>query len=149
MKKSVGIPVLALAGLGLLANQTAGQTKAPAAPVVWPAADIQWVDNPAIAGAKVAVLWGHPKVGRYGALKKLPAGGAMPLHTHTHDQHVVVLSGSIVLALEGSAPKELGPGSYAFIPGGHKHTADCKAGADCVYLEEQPGLSDIKFAAKK
>lgn len=56
-----------------------------------------------------------------------------------------MVSGSIVLAMEGGAAKEMGSGSYAFIPGGAKHRAECKAGAECVYFEEGLGASDIKF----
>jgi quercetin dioxygenase-like cupin family protein len=112
--------------------------------VVWPTADVKWSDNPAVKGAKIAVLWGDPKTGAYGALKTIPAGGTLGLHTHTHDQKVVILSGTAVVSVEGGKSTELGPGSYAFFPGGLKHTADCKVGAECRYFEEQPGASDVK-----
>ena len=45
--------------------------------VVWPADAIKWADNPGVPGAKVAVLWGDPAKGPYGALKQVP-GGAGP-----------------------------------------------------------------------
>ena len=144
MKTSLRTSLLVLAGLGTLGGIAAQQGKTA---VVWPAADIKWSDNPAIPGAKIAVLWGDPKAGAYGALKTLPAGSTLRLHTHTYDQKVLPVSGTIVLSIYGGASKELGPGSYAFIPGGLKHSADCKAGAACMYFEEQPGASDIKFVA--
>ena len=142
MKTPLKTSLVVLAGLcafGAVAAQQ-GQTA-----VLWPAADIKWSDNPAITGAKIAVLWGDPKAGAYGALKTLPAGSTLRLHTHTYDQKVLLLSGAIVLSVQGGASKELRSGSYAFIPGGVKHSAKCKAGARCVYFEEQPGASDIKF----
>ena len=142
MKTSLKTSLLVLAGLGAIGGIAAQQGKA----VVWPAADIKWSDNPAIPGAKLAALWGNPRTGAYGALKTLPAGSTLRLHTHTYDQKLLVLSGSIVLSISG-ASKDLGPGSYAFIPAGEKHSADCKAGAACTYFEEQPGASDIKFVA--
>ena len=60
-----------------------------------------------------------------------------------------MVSGTIVLTIEGSAAKELAPGSFAFVPAGTKQAADCKTGGDCTYFEEQPGASDIKFVEKK
>ena len=147
MRKTAGVTASVLAGLGMVAWVAAEQaTSQPAKePVVWPAAAIKWSDNPAFQGAKMAVLWGDPKKGAYGALKKIPAGTTTGMHTHTQDQRVIVLAGTVVLSIEGGAAKELGAGSYAFVPGGVKHTGDCKAGADCTYFEEQPGASDIKL----
>lgn len=147
MKKPVGLSLLIVAGLCVLLGVPAYEAEAQAAksPVVWPAGDVKWSNNPAIKGAKIAVLWGDPKTGGYGALKTLPAGSTLALHTHTHDQRVLFLSGSLVLAMGGAAPKELAPVSYAFIPGGARHKAECKAGADCMYFEEQQGASDFKL----
>ena len=146
MRKSIGITLLMLAGLCVLVA-AAGQASAQGekAAIVWPAGDIKWTDNPAIKGAKIAVLWGDPAKGPYGAFRTLPAGPSLALHTHTNDQRVIAVSGAIVLSMEGGSPKELGPGSYAFIPGGAKHSVQCKAGAACTYFEEGMGASDIEF----
>jgi len=137
------IVVLMTACALLAASQARAESEKTA--VLWPAGDIKWADNPAMKGAKIAVLWGDPKTGAYGALKTIPAGGKLAKHTHTAEQKVICLTGTIVLTMEGGSPKELGVGSYAFIPGGMVHTAECKAGADCTYFEEQPAASDIKF----
>lgn len=128
--------------LGGWAGPLNAQSAKPA--VVWAAADLKWVDNPSIKGGKVAVLWGDPSKGAYGALKRLPGGTTVPAHTHTHDQKIIEVTGTVVVTVEGGAPKDLGPGSYALFPGGVKHTANCKAGADCLYFEEQPGKADLK-----
>jgi quercetin dioxygenase-like cupin family protein len=114
-------------------------------PVVWPSKDIQWKDSGAVKGAKIAVLWGDPAKGAYGALKKVPAGTEFGLHTHTQDQRVVQVSGTILLQEEGKAEKALDAGSFMFMPGGVKHTAKCTAAADCIYFEEQPGAADLKM----
>lgn len=150
MKKAIGTFTWVVAGVAILACVWGAQAQADAAKpaVMWPAADIKWTDNPAIKGAKIAVLWGDPKTGAYGALKKMPGGNTLTLHTHTYDQKVIILGGTVVLTMEGGAHKEMGAGSYAFIPGGAKHTAECKAGADCLYFEEQQGKSDINFVGE-
>ncbi len=143
MRKSAIVCALVPAGLCMLALQ-ADQTRK--APVVWPASAIKWTDSTDVKGAKSSILWGDVKNGPYGALRKFPAGTNVALHSHTSDQKAVIVSGTIVLTLEGGSPKELGPGSYVFIPGGLKHTSECKTGADCLFFEEQPGASDIVFA---
>ena len=91
MKRSTSVLLTTLAGLGLLLFVASGAANAQAAktPTVWQSADIKWVDNPAVSGAKIAVLWGDPKTGPYGALKKLPAGNTLALHSHSQDQKVL------------------------------------------------------------
>ena len=131
---------LGLIGLIAAATLSAGGDKKA---VVWPAGDVKWVENPAMKGAWVAPLWGDPSKGAYGALKKVAAGTEFGWHTHTADQKVVSVSGTFDFQLEGGETKELVPGSYVFLPGGTKHKTACKAGADCVYFEEQPGKSDL------
>jgi quercetin dioxygenase-like cupin family protein len=147
MKSRTGVWLLVVSCLCLIAflGGRLAVADSPQSAILWPAADIKWSDSPAFPGARIAVLWGDPKTGAYGSLKSLPAGKILPAHSHTYEQKVVVLSGSMVLFLEGHA-KELGPGSFAFVPGDLKHTATCAAGADCVYFEEQPGRSDVKIA---
>jgi len=131
--------VLAAAGLALAADKA----------VVSPASEMKWVDNPAVPGARQAVLWGDPKTGGYGMVKKIPAGTALGLHTHAHDQRSVTLSGTIEFNFEGEPKKDLSSGSYVFIPGLAPHEATCKAGAECVYFEESAFAADFKPATKK
>jgi mannose-6-phosphate isomerase-like protein (cupin superfamily) len=140
VKRGVVIAVLAGVGAGAAVLARAGGK-----PVLWAAGDIKWADIPAVKGAQMATLWGDPKTGAYGSLKKLPGGSKLALHTHSQDQKVVVVSGTITLSMQGGESKDMTAGSYSEIPAGAPHSADCKAGADCVYFEEQPGASDIKF----
>jgi anti-sigma factor ChrR (cupin superfamily) len=134
--------------------QQSGQTKSNAAtkarasaPVFKPAADLKWTDlDPNGApGVKVADLWGdHAKSG-FGALFKLPAGFAAPLHTHTHEMKVVIVSGTYIQAPEGKREVRLGPGSYLLQPGGnYRHTTSCDNGSECVFFVESNGAFDLK-----
>jgi mannose-6-phosphate isomerase-like protein (cupin superfamily) len=110
--------------------------------VVWPAGDVKWTDSPTMKGSAIAPLWGDPNKGAYGALKKVAAGTDLGWHTHTSEQRVISVSGTIDFTLEGQEMKSLTPGSYVFVPGGTKHKAVCQAGADCIWFEEQPGKTD-------
>ena len=126
--------VFAVAGMAIAAEKA----------IVTPAAELKWTDSAVMKGAKQAVLWGDPAKGAYGTLKSMPGGTMLGLHTHTHAQRVVLVSGTIEFNMEGEAKKDLGAGSYVSIPAGAAHDATCKPGPDCVYFEEGMGAADFK-----
>jgi hypothetical protein len=113
-------------------------------PIVWPATELKWVDNPALKGAQQALLWGDPSTGAYGALKRIPAGTSLGMHSHTNETRALLMSGTLTFSFEGSTGKDLGPQSYISVPGGMRHAASCIPGADCVYFETSTGAYDVK-----
>ena len=115
-------------------------------PVVVPAASVKWTDlDPTGApGVKVAVLWGDLQKGPFGAFLKLPAGFAAPLHTHTHDMKLAIVSGTYIQAQEGKPEFRLGPGSYLLQPGGnYRHTTSCDRSSECLFFFESAGGFDL------
>ena len=110
------------------------------------ASEMKWVDIADAKGAQEAVTWGNPQKGAHGSFTKFPAGTQLPLHTHTATSRSVVISGTMMEGLEGQTPKELGPGSYFFIPGEVKHTTACKEGAECIIYTDWQGAFDLKPA---
>jgi anti-sigma factor ChrR (cupin superfamily) len=145
---------IALALASTVLAQPAGQatpTRPPAAgpqqPIFTPAADLKWADlDPTGApGVKIAAVWGDHGKGAFRAFLKLPAGFAVPLHTHTHPMKVVFLSGTYIQAPDGKAETRLGPGGYMLQPGGdYRHTTACDKAADCVLFVESDGPFDLK-----
>ena len=114
--------------------------------VVMPASEMKWTDlGPGAPGVKVADLWGNRTKGAFGALFKLPAGFAAPLHTHTYEMKVVIVSGTYIQSPEGKPEFRLGPVSYFLQPGGnYRHTTTCDKAAECVFLVESKGPFDFK-----
>lgn len=147
--------VLAAAALA----QGSGETKAKTAPkagasraVIISAGDLKWTDlDPGAPGVKVADLWGNHAKGAFGAFIKFPAGFTAPLHTHTRDMKVVIVSGTFIHTPEGKPEVRLGPGSYLMQPGGnYRHTTSCDQASECVFFSESSGRFDIKpVAAEK
>jgi anti-sigma factor ChrR (cupin superfamily) len=146
----VGTFALAAAVLAQGSEETKAKSASkPAASrlVVMPAGDLKWTDlDPAGApGVKVADLWGDHAKGAYGAFFKLPAGFAVPLHKHTHDIKVVIVSGTYIQAPEGKPEFRIGPGSYFMQPGGnYRHTTSCDKASECVFYAESNGKFDLK-----
>ncbi len=90
----LAITVVALAG-PLRADEAKPKVaKAPKASVQIAADAIKWEDFSAKApDVKKATLWGNMEKGAFGALAKFPAGHKSPLHTHTSDLRLLIVSG--------------------------------------------------------
>ena len=79
-------------------------------------------------GAEAAVLFGDPsKEGLFALRLKLPAGYAIPPHTHPADEVVTIISGTFKLgmgeAADESAATALPAGSFFALPPGTPHFA--------------------------
>ena len=142
--------VITLAAPAVLLGQGKGKSAARTAAsrlVVMPAADLKWtdLDTSRAPGVKIADVSGNHATGAFGSFIKFPAGFAAPLHTHTFDYKVVVLSGTFVQAPEGKPAFRLGPGSYLMQPGGnYRHTTSCDPAAECLIFVEGKGKFDLK-----
>jgi anti-sigma factor ChrR (cupin superfamily) len=151
----IGVAVCVILVSSAVAQESAKATQKksvsqPAARLVTiPATELKWTDlDPKGApGVKVADLWGNHTKGSFGAYLKLPAGFAVPLHTHTYDMKVIFVSGTYIQAPEGKPEFRLGPGSYMMQPGGnYRHTTSCDKASDCVFFIESNGPFDLKLA---
>src|SRR5262245_9192005 len=85
--------------------------------------DVKWGPAPPVlpAGAEAAVLFGDPsKDGLFALRLKLPAGYAIPPHTHPADEVVTVISGTVNLGMgetaDLNATTELSAGSFFALP---------------------------------
>jgi quercetin dioxygenase-like cupin family protein len=115
--------------------------------------DLKWSDipNAPAPGLKWAAVEGDPTKGRAEVFMKLPAGLDAPLHHHTPDHDVTVVSGTLHLTVDGKE-KTLPPGSWFTFRGKKPHVTKCEAGADCVLFVEMRGPWDVvpeDAAAKK
>jgi len=90
--------------------------------------DIKWGPAPKVLppGAEAAVLFGDPsKEGLFALRLKLPAGYAIPPHTHPANEVVTVISGTSKLgmgeAADQSATTALPAGGFFALPPGTVH----------------------------
>jgi quercetin dioxygenase-like cupin family protein len=103
--------------------------------VVVSASELKWNAPPDAHGVQIATIRGNMTKGAYRVMVKFPPGTSHPVHTHSGDVEVVVISGTFLYGADDASAKDLGPGSYAFIPGGTKHISGCKAGAECLVFQ--------------
>lgn len=117
------------------------------------AGDVKWADVPGFPGVQMAVLGGNSAKGPHHSMLKFAGGFSAPLHHHTSDHYGTVVSGTVVLVINGVENK-LPAGSYFAFTGKAKHETRCEAGADCVIAIDARGPWDVllegaKPAAKK
>lgn len=139
--------VALLAAVALLAIPAAAKEKKA---VFKPADQYKWADMPgAPAGITSQVLWGDPAKGPSGALHKFAAGTQVPLHHHTAEHRIVVISGTMIFTPEGGTATRMPAGSYAHFAGGEKHTTACDAASECVVFVDAKGKWDVVPEAPK
>ena len=121
--------------------------------VLAPAGDLKWQDVPDAKGVQIATIpgQGDPGKGASHFFLKFAPGFSAPVHHHTSNHYVTVVSGTLVLTVDGKDHK-LPPGSYVAFTGKKPHATKCDAGADCVLAMDVRGKWDVvapKAAAKK
>ncbi|MDQ2980349.1 MAG: cupin domain-containing protein [Acidobacteriota bacterium] len=114
--------------------------------VVWPAGDLSWKDAAgAPPGVKQVTLWGDPTKGAFGTLQRFQPGFSAPLHTHSADLRLVVVSGTLIHGHEGKSDVRLPAGSYLFLPSTLRHTTACDKASECVFFIEGNRKFDVKM----
>ena len=130
-----------IAGMGSAFAQSAApaqtakptQTAKPAAHVMVQGGDVKWGPGPPALppGAQAAALDGDPaKSGLFVVRVKFPDGYQVPPHSHPTDEHVVVVSGTLMAALGDKVNQadmhELKAGGYAKMPARTNHYVRAK-----------------------
>jgi mannose-6-phosphate isomerase-like protein (cupin superfamily) len=134
MQRKLGFWLAAMAA-GSLTMAGAGKA------VVAPKGDLQWVDQ-GIPGVSAAAVDGDMRKGASHFFLKYPAGLVTPLHHHSPDHYVTVVSGSLVLVVDGK-DHPLPPGSFFALTGKEPHAARCEGTDDCVMLVDARGPWDV------
>ena len=111
-------------------------------------ADMKWTDLPEVKGTQFAPLSGDPKTGEFTQMRKIPAGTDNPLHTHSSEIKMVVISGVLYTGPDLASARDFGPGSVIVLPANWVHVSGCRAGSDCVFYQEGKGKFDYKPAAE-
>ena len=143
MKKSLTTAfALALAFAAFAPPATGKEGKRAGTAVLTPVGDLMWSDVPNFPGIKMAVVDGDPAKGASHFMLKLADGFAAPLHHHSSDHFVTVVSGTLVLTVDGKETM-LPAGSFFLFKGKMQHLTRCAPGADCVLSLDARGKWDV------
>lgn len=122
--------MLSLSVLGALIGLMAGANELS---IQQRADEIEWQTLAEPEGAVVAQLWADPGNGDRGRLMRWPAKSQLDHQVQSRDTHFVVLAGTFVVTVAGSA-HEIGPGGFAEVPRGVSHSIGCEASGACMFL---------------
>ena len=155
MKSSLTLLLVVLGIVSTPALQTHAGEKAKKATgaIFVPPADVKWNDVPGFPGVQIAALDGNPAKGPSHFLLKFAPGFSAPVHHHTANHSGTVVTGTLLLTVDGQEQK-LPPGSFFEFSNKTKHTTRCEAGAECVLSMDVRGKWDVvpetdKASAKK
>jgi quercetin dioxygenase-like cupin family protein len=130
------------------AGAPAGAASANGVPLAKTAADpsLQWAACPPVfpAGCELTVLHGDPTKPNADVFLRVPAGYAIPPHSHSSAERMVLVSGRLAVKYQGHTDATLQPGSYAYGPAGMPHRATCAAGAPCILFIAFGGPVDVE-----
>jgi anti-sigma factor ChrR (cupin superfamily) len=113
-----------------------------------PASEVKWNDVPNMTGVQMAAVDGDPAKGPSHFLLKFVGGFAAPLHHHSANHFVTVVSGTVTLGV-GANEQKLPAGSVFSFSDKAKHTTSCAAGADCVLSVDSRGKWDVVMDGEK
>ena len=129
-------------------NTTAAANAPAEVPLARVAADpsLQWGPCAPFfpAGCEVAVLHGDPAKPNADVFLRVPGGYAIPPHSHSSEERMVLVSGRLQVKYQGHPEATLEPGSYAYGPARMPHRATCAAGAACTLFIAFEGPVDVE-----
>ena len=106
------------------------------------------VDPHSPEGPQIAVLWGDPSHGAFGALMRVPAGFESPTHTHSRDERVIQLRGRSIHWTEDETKETasvMEPGDYMMMPAGVAHVSAATGDGESLEFMTMDGAFDFSF----
>ncbi len=112
------------------------------------AKNIHWMDIPGSEGLQTATVEGDAAKGAHHAFMKFKPGFAAPMHFHTANHFVAVVSGTLLLTVDGQEHR-LPAGSYFSFKNKGRHSTACAEGDACVIFADVRGKWDVVPAGAK
>lgn len=95
---------------------------------------LQWTPCPPLfaPGCQIAVLQGEPSKPNADVFFRIPGGYAIPPHSHTSAEHMVLVAGELDVHYKGQPKATLRTGDYAYGPPGLPHLGHCRSATPCT-----------------
>ncbi len=137
------LPAVAVVFLAIL-----GWTQGAAVPILKTAKSIDWKASGSLPpGAEYHLIYEDPKTHAVQTMVRMPKGYALPAHSHTADETILVLKGKLVIELAGR-DRTLTAGGYAVIPAGTVFSFKVAGFSGADFLAAFNGPFDMKVAPK-
>ena len=139
--------ILATTALAQEPPRGAAAVQGAKAPLMISFADLKWTALPEREGRQFAVLSRDPRTSEYTQMRRVPAGTANQLHSHSSDITNIVIKGTWYTGADAPSARDFGPGSVVMMPANWVHVSGCRAASECVFYQEGKGRFDFKPVA--
>ena len=102
--------------------------------IVKPLQSVQFSPDKDVKCLSSAVEAGDPAAGHSTWILKAPSGCVVPWHSHTAEEQLIIISGTVVAEMTDRAPTRLGPGGFAMMESHMPHQFSCQGKAACLMI---------------
>ena len=143
MKKTmiVALSLLAATAYGKGKTDTSAKMNKASDAVIIEAKDMKWTETEGLKGVQSSVIEGDSAKGPHHAFMKLSSGFTAPVHHHTADHFVSVITGTVILTVDGIEHR-LPAGSYFSLRNKKAHATACAEGSECLLFNDARGKWD-------
>jgi glyoxylate utilization-related uncharacterized protein len=99
-----------------------------------PLPSVQFLPDSDVKCLSSAIETGNPATGPSTLILKAPSGCVVPWHSHTAQEQIMMVSGTIVAEMTGHPITTLGPGGFAVMAGGMAHQFTCQDMACVMFV---------------
>ena len=94
-------------------------------------------------GCGIAVLHGDPAKANADIFLRVPGGSAIPPHSHSSAERMILVSGELETLYQGHPAATLRAGDYAYGPAKLPHRATCRSSEPCTLFIAFEGPVDV------
>lgn len=92
-----------------------------------------------------ALETGDPAAGRSTWILKAPPGCVVPWHSHTAEEQLIIISGTVLAEMTDHPPTRLAPGGFAMMGSHMPHQFSCRGKSACLMIVTFDRTYDIHW----
>ena len=110
-----------------------------------PFESVQFAPDQDVSCLASALETGNPTKGSSTSILKAPPGCVVPWHSHTAEEQLIVVTGSVITEMKGQPPTRLSGGGFAVMASHVAHKFSCQGPDMCVMFATFDRAYDIKW----
>jgi quercetin dioxygenase-like cupin family protein len=112
---------------------------------VRPLGSVQFSPDTDVKCLSSAIETGDPKAGHSTWVLKAPPGCVVPWHSHTAEEQLIIISGTVLAEMTDHPSTRLGPGGFAMMGSRMPHQFSCQGRSACLMFVTFDGPYDISW----
>ncbi len=113
--------------------------------IVKPLGSVQFAPDRDVTCLLSALETGDPSMGHSTWILKAPRGCLIPWHSHTAEEQLIVVRGTVIAEMTDHQPTRLGPGGFAMMGSRAPHQFSCRGKSTCLMIVTFDRAYDIRW----